>query len=69
MSGPVKKEEGNRGSQEESGEKKPRKKAKGNSNLQSQEEEEGRKTPAIYLAPTEGRMMCQALCLCSLTAK
>ena len=44
MSGPVKKEEGNRGSQEESGEKKPRKKAKGTSNLQRQKEEEGRKT-------------------------
>ena len=33
------------------------------------QEEEGRKTPAIYLAPTDGRLLCQALCLCSLTAK
>lgn len=39
MSGPVKTEEGNRGSQEENGEKKPRMKAQGNSNLQRQQEE------------------------------
>ena len=33
------------------------------------QEEEGRKISAIYLAPTEGQMLCQALWLCSLTAK
>lgn len=44
MSGPVKTEEGNRGSQEENGEKKPRTKAKGNSNLQRQQEDGDRKT-------------------------